>query len=145
MATSTSREIIFGGFSIFGTLVTPIVVGLVVGIVLWWVTSKSKEKEIKADAIRDLMTYRGDLASTEFQRALNKVSITFHDNGEIRNEVRHLYEVINNPSSNTEHTKRSIVGLIYKLCQNNGFKGLTEYDIDQAFSEKKQTPSFDDF
>ncbi len=95
---------------------------------------------MKADAIRDLMAYRGDNASDEFRRSLNKISVTFHNDNEIRLEVRKLYEVINNPISDSEKVKRSIVGLIYRLCQKNGFKGLTEYDIDQAFPESKQEP-----
>ncbi len=122
---------------ILGTLLSP----LVVGYVLWLIGNSAEKKRIKSDAIRDLMTYRGDFASPDFRRSLNKVSVIFHDKEEIRIEVRHLYEVINNPSSNSEQTKRSIVGLIYKLCQSNGFNGLTEYDIDQAFSERRQSPT----
>jgi len=94
------------------------------------------------------MTYRGDYASADFRRSLNKISIIFHDSEPVRTQVRHLYEVINTPSAPSEQTKRTIVGLIYKLCQDNGFKGLTEYDIDQAFAENKQTPQdpgFGDF
>ena len=113
---------------------------LVVGLVLWQIGSTSEKKKLKADAIRDLMAYRGDFASPDFGRALNKVSVVFHNDNDIRLEVRKLYEIINNPSLNSEITKRSIVGLIYKLCQKNGFKGLTEYDIDQAFPESKQVP-----
>lgn len=127
-----------------GELFKGIVFPSIVGIILWKLGTKSEKMKVKAETIRDLMTYRGDLASPEFRRALNKVSIIFHDSDIIRNEVRHLYEVINSPISSSEHTKRTIVGLIYKLCKNNGFTGLTEYDIDQAFAENKQTPSESD-
>jgi hypothetical protein len=113
---------------------------VVVGFVLWRIGISTEKKKIKAEAIRDLMTYRGDLASPEFRRSLNKVSIIFHDKEKVRNEVRNLYQVINNPTSNAEHTKRTIVGLIYMLCKHNGFKGLSEYDIDQSFAEKNQSP-----
>ncbi len=130
---------------IFKFILTNISPALVVGLVLWWVGNSSEKRKIKADAIRDLMTYRGDFASPEFRRSLNKVSIIFHDKQDIRTEVRNLYEVINNPASNSEKIKRSIVGLIYKLCKENKFIGLTEYDIDQSFAETKQTPQFDDF
>ncbi|MCK9626726.1 MAG: hypothetical protein M0R23_09795 [Bacteroidales bacterium] len=121
---------------ILTTLLSP----LVVGLVLWKLGEVGIEKRIKSDAIRDLMTYRGDYASTEFRRSLNKISVTFHNDEDIRMDVRHLYEVINSPAPNPKSTERSIVGLIYKLCQRNGFKGLTEYDIDQAFPENKQAP-----
>ena len=127
--------------SFWAQIASTLLPSLVVGLVLWWVGKTSENNKIKSDAIRDLMTYRGDFASAEFRRSLNKVSIIFHNRENIRSEVRHLYEVINNPSSNSEQTKRSIVGLIYKLCQKNGFKGLTEYDIDQAFAENKQIPT----
>lgn len=113
---------------------------IVVGIVLWKLGEVAVERRIKSDAIRDLMTYRGDYASTEFRRSLNKISVTFHNDNDIRMDVRHLYEVINSPAPNPKSTERSIVGLIYKLCQRNGFRGLTEYDIDQAFPENKQAP-----
>lgn len=113
---------------------------LIVGLVLWYLGEKAINRRLKSDAIRDLMTYRGDYASPEFRRSLNKISVTFHNNDDIRLEVRHLYDVINNPAPSPKSTERSIVGLIYKLCQKNGFKGLTEYDIDQAFPENKQTP-----
>lgn len=113
---------------------------LVVGFVLWLIGISSEAKKVKAEAIRDLMTYRGDLASPEFRRALNKVSIVFHNKQKVRTEVRNLYQVINNPTSNAEHTKRTIVGLIYMLCKDNGFTGLSEYDIDQSFAEKNQAP-----
>lgn len=113
---------------------------IVVGAILWFLGEKAINKRIKSEAIRDLMTYRGDYASTEFRRALNKISVTFHSSNDIRSEVRHLYEVINSPAPSLKSTERSIVGLIYKLCQKNGFKGLTEYDIDQAFPENKQAP-----
>ncbi len=86
------------------------------------------------------MTFRGDLLSQDFRRSLNRVSITFHSDDEIRTEVRHLYDIINDPSSQPKMVERTIVGLIYKLCQKNGFKGLTEYDIDQAFPESRQEP-----
>ncbi len=113
---------------------------LVVGLVIWFLGERSISRRLKADAIRDLMAYRGDYASPEFGRSLNKVSIVFHGDDEIRLEVRKLYEIINNPSLSSEIVKRSIVGLIYKLCQKHGYRGLTEYDIDQAFPESRQAP-----
>lgn len=125
---------------IFIQILTTLLSPLVVGLVLWKLGDVGIEKRIKSDAIRDLMTYRGDYASTEFRRSLNKISVTFHNDENIRMDVRHLYEVINSPAPNPKSTERSIVGLIYKLCQKNGFKGLTEYDIDQAFPENKQSP-----
>lgn len=111
-----------------------------VGIVLWFLGKHEIKKRNQTSAIRDLMTFRGDYASQEFRRALNKVSITFHKDDEIREDVRNLYEAVNNPSLLEDSVNRKIVGLIYKLCQKNGFKGLTEYDIDQAFPESKQSP-----
>lgn len=125
---------------IFIQILTTLLSPLVVGIVLWKLGEAAVERRIKSDAIRDLMTYRGDYASTEFRRSLNKISVTFHNDDDIRMDVRHLYEVINSPAPNPKSTERSIVGLIYKLCQKNGFNGLTEYDIDQAFPENKQAP-----
>lgn len=139
LSTSTIFKINAGTpwyLELLGTLVS----GLVVGIVLWAVGYTTEKRKVKSDAIRDLMTYRGDFASPEFRRSLNKISIIFHNKKEIRDAVRHLYDVINNPSNKSEYTKRAIVGLIYKLCQDNRFKGLTEYDIDQSFAENKQTP-----
>lgn len=136
MATSTLQWIGQGLASISLALLSP----LVVGIVLFGVTYYFEKKRVKSEAIRDLMTYRGDFASPDFRRSLNRVSVIFHDQENIRTEVRHLYEVINDASSNAEQTKRAIVGLIYKLCQQNGFKGLSEYDIDQAFPENRQIP-----
>lgn len=128
------------------TLLSDILTPLLVGWVLWFIGDRATTRKMKADAIRDLMAYRGDYASIDFGRSLNKVSVTFHGDNEIRLEIRKLYEVINNPTSNAETAKRSVVGLIYKLCQKNGFKGLTEYDIDQAFPENKQSPqSLSDF
>ena len=128
---------IVNAFSLF---IQYLLAPLVVGIVLWELGEHSADRRLKADAIRDLMAYRGDYGSADFRRALNKVSITFHNDEEIRLEVRHLYEVINSPSSTSKTLERSIVGLIYKLCQRNKFKGLTEYDIDQSFPENKQAP-----
>ncbi len=122
-------------YELVPTLIWP----FVVGFVLWKIGDTSEKKKLKADTIRELMGYRGDYGSSEFGRALNKVSVVFNDDNEIRLEVRNLYERINT-SPNSQMTKRSIVGLIYKLCQKNGFKGLTEYDIDQAFPENKQEP-----
>lgn len=113
---------------------------LIVGIIIWALGEKTIKDRMKADAIRDLMAYRGDYASSDFRRSLNKISVTFHNDSEIRLKVRNLYEVINNPSLPSKNTERTIVGLIYRLCQKNGFKGLTEYDIDQAFPESKQSP-----
>jgi hypothetical protein len=122
-------------------IVGPLVVGLVVGIVLWWVAKNSEDKKIKSEAIRDLMAYRGDYSSAEFRRALNKVSITFHSDPQIRKEIRELYEALNTPLTTQESVNRKIVGLIYNLCQKNGFKGITEYDIDQSFPEASQVPT----
>ena len=124
---------------VIGEIIPTLISPLVVGLVLWKIGSASEKKKLKTDAIRELMGYRGDFGSTDFGRALNKVSVIFNDNEDIRKEVRNLYERIN-VSPNSPMTKRSIVGLIYKLCQKNGFKGLTEYDIDQAFPENKQEP-----
>jgi hypothetical protein len=117
----------------------------VVGFVLQWLGKKEIENRIRGDSIRDLMTFRGDYASQDFRRSLNKVSIIFHSDEEIRLDVRHLYELINNPASPQKIIERSIVGLIYKLCQKNGFQGLTEYDIDQSFPENKQNPEISNF
>ena len=118
----------------------PLVVGLVVGAVIRWLGNKDIDRRAKIEAIKDLMTFRGDLLSQDFRRSLNRISITFHSDDEIRAAVRHLYDVINDPSSQPKMIERTIVGLIYGLCQKNGFKGLTEYDIDQAFPESRQEP-----
>src|SRR5258708_18038642 len=124
--TNSIRDIILG----------PLVVGLVVGVILWRLGQKSIQKELQSNAIRDLMAYRGDYFSPDFRRALNRVSITFHRDNAIRKEIRELYEAINN-SIPQASISRKIVGLIYNLCQKNGFKGITEYDIDQSFPEAK--------
>lgn len=122
--------------NILGSLLGP----LIVGLVIWSIGKSETEKRIKNDAIRDLMTFRGDYASLEFRRSLNKVSITFHKDEEIRKQIRDLYENINNPVNPESNINRKIVSLIYNLCQKNGFLGITEYDIDQSFPEQKQTP-----
>jgi len=97
---------------IFIQILTALLSPLVVGLVLWKLGEVAVERRIKSDAIRDLMTYRGDYASTEFRRSLNKISVTFHNDENIRMDVRHLYEVINSPAPNPKSTERSIVGLI---------------------------------
>ncbi|QQG40995.1 MAG: hypothetical protein HYV37_01585 [Candidatus Levyibacteriota bacterium] len=114
---------------------------LVVGLVIWRVGKNEVDKRIKNEAIRDLMTFRGDYSSPEFRRSLNKVSITFHGDEAIRQQIRDLYEDINNPGNSETNINRKIVGLIYNLCRKNGFGGITEYDIDQSFPEQKQTPT----
>lgn len=126
---------------LISSLAGPIIVGILVGWVIWRLGQSSINKRDKSSAIRDLMTYRGDYSSPEFRRALNKVSITFHHDDKTREMIRSLYEVINNPSSQTESVNRKIVGIIYYLCQQNDFKGITEYDIDQSFPEARQVPS----
>src|ERR1700691_3792511 len=78
--------------------VGPLIVGVIVGFVIRELGNRDIDRRAKMDAIKDLMTYRGDLSSAEFRRSLNKVSITFHGDEEIRAAVRHLYEVINDPS-----------------------------------------------
>ncbi len=137
MTSSTVQFLRDGGVDIL-KLILP---SLMVGLVLRRLGRKSDEKKTKADAIRDLMTYRGDYSSPEFRRSLNKVSIIFHSDESVRHDVRQLYEVMNDSRMPAEKLKRTVVGLIYKLCQQNEFNGLTEYDIDQAFAEAKQTPS----
>ncbi len=122
--------------NIIGNILGP----LAVGIVIWLLGKRDIEKRAKNDAIKDLMAFRGDMNTADFRRALNKVSVTFHDDQGIRIKVREIYEAINNQSLTDEIINRKIVGLIYKLCQENGFKGLSEYDIDQAFPESKQSP-----
>lgn len=69
--------------NILGSLVGP----LIVGLVIWLIGKSETEKRIKNEAIRDLMTYRGDLASLDFRRSLNRVSITFHKDEEIRKQI----------------------------------------------------------
>lgn len=113
---------------------------LVIGIIIWILGERAIDKRNQNEAIRDLMTFRGDYANPEFRRALNKISVTFHKDPGIRKEIRDLYDVVNNPTSSEVNVSRKIVGLIYNLCQKNGFKGITEYDIDQAFPESKQSP-----
>lgn len=123
----------------FGFIISTLISPLVVGLVIWWVNKNDSDKRIKNEAIRDIMYYRGDYSTPEFRRSLNKVSITFHKDDEIRQQIRKLYEDINNPINTTLTVNRKIVSLIYNLCQKNGFEGITEYDIDQAFPER-QTP-----
>lgn len=125
------------GNSIFNGMIGP----LIAGLAIWFVGKGASDKKIKNEAIRDLMTFRGDYASPEFRRSLNRVSITFHKDKEIRQQIRDLYENINNPANLELTVNRKIVGLIYNLCQKNGFTGVTEYDIDQSFPEQEQTPS----
>lgn len=86
---------------------------LVVGLVIWWVAKSEVERRIKNEAIRDLMTFRGDYASPEFRRSINKASITFHADGEIRQQIRDLYEDINNPvnSESSINRKNSRINL----------------------------------
>ena len=121
--------------NILGNILGP----FVAGFAIWLIGQKGTERKMKSDSIRDLMTLRGDYSSANFSRALNKISITFHNDLDVKKEIRSLWEAINNPSSNEEYVNRKIVGLIYNLCKSNGFKGMTEYDIDQAFPESKQT------
>jgi len=120
--------------------VKDIVWPIVVGWVVWRLGEKAIGDRLKSEAIRDLMTYRGDPSSVDFRRSLNKVSITFHKDTAIRKEIRELYETINNPASAGININRKTVGLIYDLCQKNGFENVSEYDIDQAFPESEQTP-----
>lgn len=124
-------------FNLVGNILGP----LIVGLIIWRLGEKAIDRRNQNEAIRDLMTFRGDYASPEFRRSLNKISITFHKDTETRKEIRDLYEVINNPSSLESNINRKIVGLIYNLCKKNGFEGITEYDIDQAFPESKQSPT----
>jgi hypothetical protein len=97
---------------------------LIAGLTIWWVGKKEIDKRIQNEAIRDLMTLRGDYSSPEFRRSLNKVSISFHGDNEIRKQIRDLYENINNPTNSESAINRKIVGL-----------------IDQSFPEQKQTPT----
>lgn len=124
-------------YNIIGNIAGP----LIVGLIIWILGERANDKRTKNEAIRDLMTFRGDFASPEFRRSLNKISITFHKDSDTRKEIRELYEAINNPNSLETNVNRKIVGLIYNLCTKNGFDGITEYDIDQSFPEQKQTPT----
>lgn len=90
------------------------------------------------------MANRGDYSSTNFRRALNRVSITFHHDEKTRTQMRELNEAINSGEVKDKIINRKIVTLIFNLCQWNGFKGITEYDIDQAFPESKQKPAGSD-
>lgn len=131
------------GNNFIGILIQGLLGPLIAGLVIWFVGKRDSDKRIKNEAIRDLMTFRGDYASSEFRRSLNKVSITFHKDKETRKEISDLYEQINDPNQSPANIKRKIVELIYSLCQKNGFKGITEYDIDQAFIEGTQAPVAD--
>jgi hypothetical protein len=124
-------------------LIGPSIVGLAVGYALVLIGKNTTDRHLQSDAIRDLMAYRGDYASPSFRQAVNKVSIIFHEDAATRKEIRELYDEINNPTS-PEVTKRKIVSLIYNLCQKNGYKNISEYDIDQSFPEANQTPSGED-
>ncbi|MCB9808446.1 hypothetical protein H6770_04295 [Candidatus Peribacteria bacterium] len=127
--------------NVISEIIGSVVSGCIVGLFVWRLSQSAIEKKYKTDAIRDLMSCRGDVNSIDFRRALNRISITFHYDEEIRIDVRRLYELLN--SENTPGQKiidRAIVGLIFKLCGKNGFDGLTEYDIDQSFAETLQTP-----
>lgn len=123
--------------TIADTLLGPLLVGISIFILGQWVV----KRKIKGDTITDLMTYRGDYASRKFQQALNRVSIAFHKDEKVREQVRNLYQTLSNPSVPPQSVERAIVGLIYNLCHRFGFKGLTEYDIDQSFLTPSQTPS----
>jgi hypothetical protein len=106
----------------------------VIAAVLWFLGRRADDRRLKADAVRDLMTYRGDyFSSVPFRQALNKISIVFHDKEKIRLQIRSVYDIINAGILNQEARKRAIIGLIYNLCQMMGYKKLTEYDIDQSF------------
>ncbi len=111
----------------------------IIAAALFWLGQWAFRHNYKTEAIRDLMTYRGNYSSIEFRQALNKVVIAFHKDAIVRKEVRELYETINN-SPRPESIKRAIVGLIYLLCQKSRFRKVTEYDIDQSFLELSQTP-----
>ncbi len=124
----------------FSFIISTLIGPLIVGLVIWWVNKNESDEKVKNEAIRDIMYYRGDYSTPEFRRSLNKVSITFHKDEEIRQQIRKLYEDINNPINTTLTVNRKIVSLIYNLCQKNGFEGISEYDIDQAFPER-QTPA----
>lgn len=95
-------------------VVGPLVVGIVVGVVVFYVGKRETDRRVKSEAIRDLMTNRGgDFSNPEFRKALNKVSITFSKDDEVRKQIRELYELINSQYSNQETIKRKIVGVIY--------------------------------
>jgi hypothetical protein len=112
-----------------------------VGLIVWLLGRWSSIRREKKDAIVDLMANRGDYSSTDFRRALNRVSITFHDDEKIRTQMRELNEAINGGEVKDKIINRKIVTLIFDLCKHNSFKGITEYDIDQSFPEQRQKPA----
>lgn len=125
---------------LIGLLLGSTIGPLIVGWFLLKIGDINAKKRAQEDAIKDLMTYRGDYSHEDFRKSLNKITVIFHTDREVLDDVRGLY-VTTNTTSDTKMVERAIVGLIFKLCQKYGMQGLTEYDIDQTFLERIQTPT----
>lgn len=94
---------------------------LSVGVVLWMIGNRSSERKLKADAIRDLMTLRGDNSSPDFRRALNKVSITFHDDADIRQDIRTFIRINKQPDHNCKNIRSSYCGIDIQTMSEERF------------------------
>ena len=90
------------------------------------------------DALYNLVAYRYKLDSDEFLQALNSLKLLFSKDGNLQRLLNELHQTFLRRDKGEVVDNRPeglVIKIIKRVCELEGFKNITEEDIDNLFKK----------
>ena len=97
------------------------------------------EKQKRLDTLYNLVAYRYKLDSDEFLQALNSLKLLFSKNEKLQKLLDELHLTFlkrNRGETSADEANKLVVKIIKNVCELEGFKNITEEDIDNLFRRR---------
>ena len=121
--------------NIIALLLSP-VIAVAIGELL---RKRNFEKQKRLDTLYNLVAYRYKLDSDEFLQALNSLKLLFSKNEKLQKLLDELHLTFlkrDRGETSADEANKLVVKIIKNVCELEGFKNITEEDIDNLFKRR---------
>ena len=121
--------------NIIALLLSP-VIAVAIGELL---RKRNFEKQKRLDTLYNLVAYRYKLDSDEFLQALNSLKLLFSKNEKLQKLLDELHLTFlkrDRGETSADEANKLVVKIIKNVCELEGFKNITEEDIDNLFRRR---------
>ena len=121
--------------NIIALLLSP-VIAVAIGELL---RKRNFEKQKRLDTLYNLVAYRYKLDLDEFLQALNSLKLLFSKNEKLQKLLDELHLTFlkrDRGETSADEANKLVVKIIKNVCELEGFKNITEEDIDNLFKRR---------
>jgi len=121
--------------NIIALLLSP-VIAVAIGELL---RKRNFEKQKRLDTLYNLVAYRYKLDLDEFLQALNSLKLLFSKNEKLQKLLDELHLTFlkrDRGETSADEANKLVVKIIKNVCELEGFKNITEEDIDNLFRRR---------